>query len=169
MSFLSQTIAQQIDIHLMSKGGFSIDQLMELAGLSVAQSIYKVYPKNQYPKVLVCVGPGNNGGDGLVAARHLAQWGYQPVIHYPKRNEKSLCINLVTQCNGLNISFTNDLLSIKEYDLILDAIFGFSFKGEIRSPFKDVLSKIKQSHVPIVSIDIPSGMMYTRIQLYLID
>jgi len=44
---------------------------MELAGLACAQVLAKVYDKNTYPRVLVCCGPGNQGGDGLVAARHL--------------------------------------------------------------------------------------------------
>ena len=59
--------------------GFSIDQLMELAGLSVASSILAEYPPSQYPKVLIVAGPGNNGGDGLVAARHLYHFGYKGV------------------------------------------------------------------------------------------
>ena len=44
---------------------------MELAGLACAQTLAKVYDKEKYPRVLVCCGPGNQGGDGLVAARHL--------------------------------------------------------------------------------------------------
>lgn len=45
---------------------------MELAGLACAQTLAKVYPKKHYPRVLVCCGPGNQGGDGLVATRHLS-------------------------------------------------------------------------------------------------
>ena len=44
---------------------------MELAGLACAMTVAKVYDKDNYPRVLVCCGPGNQGGDGLVAARHL--------------------------------------------------------------------------------------------------
>ena len=44
---------------------------MELAGLSCAQTLAKVYKHETHTKVLVCCGPGNQGGDGLVAARHL--------------------------------------------------------------------------------------------------
>lgn len=44
---------------------------MELAGLSVATAIKKTYPSDSYKTVAICCGPGNNGGDGLVAARHL--------------------------------------------------------------------------------------------------
>ena len=44
---------------------------MELAGLACAQALAKVYDKEEYRRVLICCGPGNQGGDGLVAARHL--------------------------------------------------------------------------------------------------
>lgn len=56
--------------------GFSVDQLMELAGLSVAQSVVAEFPPRSYPRVLIIAGPGNNGGDGLVAGRHLHHFGY---------------------------------------------------------------------------------------------
>jgi NAD(P)H-hydrate epimerase len=64
MKFISQQLAKQIDIELMdpTKGGFSVDQLMELAGLSVAQAVAKVFDCRKHPNILVCVGPGNNGG-----------------------------------------------------------------------------------------------------------
>jgi hypothetical protein len=74
----------------MSTGAFSLDQLMELAGLSVSQVVYRVHPLNRGKRVLVAVGPGNNGGDGLVAARHLCQYGYQPSVYYPKRPKNEL-------------------------------------------------------------------------------
>jgi NAD(P)H-hydrate epimerase len=62
---------------------YTLDQLMELAGLAVAQATAAVFPlvkegvEAPAPSVLVLAGPGNNGGDGLVAARHLALWGYR--------------------------------------------------------------------------------------------
>lgn len=63
---------------------------MELAGLSVSQVIYKVHPLSKGSRVLVACGPGNNGGDGLVAARHLKHYGYKPTIYYPKRGNNDL-------------------------------------------------------------------------------
>ena len=72
MKYLSQDEAQKIDQELFNDYSFSVDQLMELAGLSVAVALTKAYPRGpSHPNVLVCSGPGNNGGDGLVAARHL--------------------------------------------------------------------------------------------------
>jgi hydroxyethylthiazole kinase-like uncharacterized protein yjeF len=89
---LSQKEAQEIDDYLMSseRGKFSIDQLMELAGLSVAQTVYKIYPLTSHKKIIICCGPGNNGGDGLVAARHLAHMGYSITVCYPVRSRKDI-------------------------------------------------------------------------------
>ena len=73
MKYLTQDEAQKIDQELFNEFAFSVDQLMELAGLSVALALTKAYPLSaeKSGNVLVCCGPGNNGGDGLVAARHL--------------------------------------------------------------------------------------------------
>ena len=66
ISFLSSEQATAIDEKLMSSLGFSLDQLMELAGLSVATAAAEEFPLNKFPRVLIVCGPGNNGGDGLV-------------------------------------------------------------------------------------------------------
>ncbi|KAI9199723.1 YjeF N-terminal domain-containing protein [Polychytrium aggregatum] len=160
IKLLSQKIAQQIDLDLMNPalGGFSIDQLMELAGLSVAEAIHKVYDIQTHRRVLVVAGPGNNGGDGLVAARHLRHFGYRPSIYYPKQPQKPLFMNLVTQCRNLDIPFVDDFpTEIRQHDLLVDGIFGFSFSGEIREPFASIIRTIKSASLPVASIDIPSG------------
>lgn len=92
MRFLTSAVAQQIDRDLMSpSGGFSVEQLMELAGLSCAEAVYKTYPPTEKCKhVFVACGPGNQGGDGLVAARHLFHFGYIPTVWYPKRKDAPL-------------------------------------------------------------------------------
>ena len=71
---LNQLDAQQLDVELMREPGFSIDQLMELAGLSVACAVAAVFSPPS--RILAVAGPGNNGGDALVAARHLIHFGY---------------------------------------------------------------------------------------------
>jgi len=57
-----------------------IRRLMELAGLSVSQALYRIHPVQKGKRILVICGPGNNGGDGMVAARHL----YVPVRAQPR-------------------------------------------------------------------------------------
>ncbi|THU97125.1 YjeF N-terminal domain-like protein [Dendrothele bispora CBS 962.96] len=163
--YLTAKLAQQIDEELMSTAGaFSIEQLMELAGLACAQTLARVYNKDKYPRVLVCCGPGNQGGDGLVAARHLGMFGYQPTIYMPKPGSKDIYQRLKTQCDNMKIhtippsNAVDDLkAALASSDVILDAIFGFSFKPPIRAPFDSVLPLLTESKLPIVSVDIPSG------------
>lgn len=84
MRTLGQDESRRLDERLMSaETGFSLAQLMELAGLSVAQAIHRHYPAHSHPTILVLCGPGNNGGDGLVAARHLATFGYHVQAYAP--------------------------------------------------------------------------------------
>lgn len=170
ISYLTQREAAEIDEILMGPLGFSVDQLMELAGLSVATSIAEVYSSSEYGRVLVICGPGNNGGDGLVAARHLHHFGYKPFVCYPKRTPKSLYTGLVTQLESLAIPFLSvedlpqDLSN--DFDILLDAMFGFSFHGNPRPPFDDLIQRVislcsnhrpQQRSPVIVSVDIPSG------------
>lgn len=165
VKYLGQEEAQQIDEELFSDFRFSVDQLMELAGLSCATAVAKGYPATSLLKsparVLVICGPGNNGGDGLVCARHLKLFGYEPSVLYPKRPNKQLFQNLSIQCQKMEIPFLTEMPEAdvidEAYSLVVDAIFGFSFKGAVREPFGGILSQLKKITVPIASVDIPSG------------
>ncbi|XP_056154201.1 NAD(P)H-hydrate epimerase [Lampris incognitus] len=165
IKYLGQEEAQHIDEELFGEYGFSVDQLMELAGLSCATAVARGYPVTSLvkarPTLLVICGPGNNGGDGLVCARHLKLFGYEPTILYPKRPNKPLFQGLTTQCEKMEIPFLTEMPEAEvidgAYNLVIDAIFGFSFKGAVREPFGAILDVLKKTTVPIASIDIPSG------------
>lgn len=145
--------------------GFTLEQLMEFAGLSAAQAIYHFYTPisnnnnstTNNNKVLVVCGPGNNGGDGLVCARHLHLFGYSVTIVYPTMHKpkKEYYQRLVLQLKAHNIEIREDIpnniisstslsdsssssslssplsassnTSSSDYHLIVDAVFGFSF------------------------------------------
>ncbi|KAE8132946.1 YjeF N-terminal domain-containing protein [Aspergillus pseudotamarii] len=155
---ISSKDAASLDKDLMEIGGWSLDQLMELAGLSVSQAVYRVHPPSAGKNVLVVCGPGNNGGDGLVAARHLAQYGYKPSVYYPKEGKNELYQRLKTQLDNLSVPFITDFpVAIKSADLLVDAIFGFSFGGPLRDPFPTIVSQIEAASVPVLSIDAPSS------------
>ena len=148
----------------MSHPGFSIDQLMELAGYSVAGAVDNYFSsKHSIQKarnVLVFCGPGNNGGDGLVAARHLKHFGYVPTIVYPKKGKGVLFTNLIQQMLDLNIPVLDLAPSSSEYanyNLIVDALFGFSFEGPSREPFTSIIQTFATSSIPVIAVDIPSG------------
>jgi NAD(P)H-hydrate epimerase len=164
--YLNAEDAAALDAELMSSPGFALEQLMELAGLSVAEAVYQVLSptggkSGGKPKVLLVCGPGNNGGDGLVAARHLVFFGFECTVVYPKQSSKQHFINLVHQCQDVDVDVFSEMPSdLNSYDGIVDAIFGFSFKGEPREPFATALKQImeaQQAGVPIISVDVPSG------------
>ncbi|KAL7500729.1 hypothetical protein ACHAWT_008713 [Skeletonema menzelii] len=171
--FLNAQDAADLDVELMSTPGFSLEQLMELAGLSVAEAVYMVgTEKQKKQRVLLVCGPGNNGGDGLVAARHLFHFGFQPIVVYPKRSTKPHFINLVQQLNDLSIPILDEIPSTAatendeeedeaKYDIIVDAIFGFSFRGTApREPFATELRKMITLQTTqrslLISVDVPS-------------
>lgn len=166
VKYLSQSEAINIDKELFDTYSFSIDQLMELAGQSCAIAIAKSYPlsTSSSKKILVCCGPGNNGGDGLVCARHLKLFGYSPDIYYPKRADNLQNKRMFIQCVQNDISVMDncfidegDPLVLQDYELIVDALMGFSFKPPVRKPFINIINLLRDTSVPICSIDIPSG------------
>ncbi|CAE7835142.1 unnamed protein product, partial [Symbiodinium microadriaticum] len=159
VSFLDATSAKSIDVKLMNSPGFTLDQLMELAGLSVATATQKYVDENIPGKkrVLILCGPGNNGGDGLVAARHLRHFGMQPTVIYPKPGRATIFTNLLAQLKDLGIQVTHDCPAFDDYDIIVDALFGFSFAGPAKPPFFTLIQALAASHVPVLSVDVPSG------------
>lgn len=155
MKHLTQAEAIAVDQALFEN--FSVHCLMELAGLSVACAVAEAFPDKR--KVLCVCGPGNNGGDGFVAARHLKQFGWQPTVVYPKRTSDEL----VRQMSEMEIDLVDELprdeLASGGFDVVLDAIFGFSFKPPIRPPFDSMIQTLVdlKGSPPVVSVDVPSG------------
>lgn len=168
VKYLNQEEAINIDKDLFDQYGYSVYQLMELAGLSVAQSIAKSYPLSEiHNKIMLCCGPGNNGGDGLVAARHLKLFGYTPIVIYPKEPKQELYKQLLKQCEAFDIQIYYSIPEkslIELGDLIVDCIFGFSFKPPNKNAdFAKLLKQIDEAcnsettKMPLISVDIPSG------------
>ena len=165
--YINAETSANVDKELMGAYNYSIDQLMEIAGLTVAKVVNQEFIKStKNCKILTLCGPGNNGGDGLVASRYLKEFGNEVDILYPKKNTKNaLYTRLITQCENYEIKISEKIYDNKEeyekifenYDFIVDALFGFSFKGEIRQPFKTIIEAMKKFENKIISVDIPSG------------
>lgn len=162
---ISAAQAAEIDEKLMGpEYGFTLEQLMELAGLSVAAATREVYPPETHRRVLCLSGPGNNGGDGLVAARHLFHFGYDVSVCYPKRSGREpIYARLATQLETLGVPFV-DVAALTaplaaSCDVVVDGVFGFSFAGSPRAPFDALLDLLTPAREPppIVAIDVPSG------------
>lgn len=130
---------------------------------SMIDLVYKVHPPTPKGpnKILIAAGPGNNGGDGLVAARHLHHFGYKPTVYYPKPTNQPIFTGLQKQLHHLSIPFLTTPESfaseLESSDLVIDALFGFSFHPPVRAPFDTILDNIIHAGKPVLSVDIPSS------------
>lgn len=164
VKYVTLSEMKHIDEELFTKYKYSVEQLMELSGLSCAMAIAKSYPVKDfgYKQILVICGPGNNGGDGLVCARHLKFFGYRPVIYYHKKKpSKPIYCKLMYQCELICVPVLDSLPRKRElacnYKLIVDALFGFGFKPPVKREFCAPVTLMKNAEIPIVSIDVPTG------------
>ena len=139
--------------------------LMENAGRSVGEIVRRDY---RPCKALIFVGRGNNGGDGLVVARHLANHGYPVRVAFledPSGLKGDPLLNF-SILNKMNIPWMS-LASISDEemvafcsksDLVVDAIFGVGIHSTIDGIYEKAIRLINESRKPVVSIDIPSGL-----------
>lgn len=146
----------EVDKRAIEELGIPSLLLMEKAGLSVVETIRREFPKAK--RVLVLVGKGNNGGDGLVCARHLYLLGYQ-VDYYLAFGEDlrgdALLQYRILKNLGLEPIKRVDFSS---YELVVDALFGTGFNPPVRGEVADLIRALNGSGVGVVSVDIPSGL-----------
>lgn len=157
LDYVTASKAAAIDSALMSPSyGFTLTQLMELAGLAVSHVVARTCARGS--RVTLVCGPGNNGGDGLVAARHLHMFGYRACVVYPKRVEREPFMGLVRQLEGIGVPVL-DGVGVPEGDVVVDCVFGFSFKADkgLRDPFGEVLKGMNERKGILVCVDVPSG------------
>lgn len=163
--YITAAESQLVDDRLMGPYGYTLEQLMELAGLSVAEAVNEHYKESGKARsVLVVAGPGNNGGDGLVAARHLKLFGWEPIVVLPKASTRPFLQSLVKQLESFNVPVLSELpgdatVIDERFSVVVDAIFGFSFRvGGLSGTFKDIVSTLNAcTSARIVAVDIPTG------------
>lgn len=103
-----------------------------------------------FPNILILCGPGNNGGDGLVCARHLKMMDYNVDLLYPKRTSNELYERLTHQCTQFGLKFIDNIQNdCTKYNLIVDALFGFSFKPPVRETFQPIMNYLYKTNIPI--------------------
>jgi len=145
--------------------------LMENAGRAVAMAVERYLGSPVGKVVAVVCGKGNNGGDGFVAARHLAYSGAQVMVLFGGRPTEirgdaavqyKILKNIVH--HGTNnrirmLSYSpNGLNQVKRPDAIIDALFGTGFTGAVRKPYDRVIDWMNAQNVPIIAVDVPSGL-----------
>lgn len=145
--------------------------MMENAGHGLADFIVSERGANfASKKIISFCGTGNNGGDAMVASRHLSsQNGVEVIIvllgdvKNMKTEETMANWSIVQKMKSIKILVGPDVLElvkkiISKSDIIIDGIFGTGIKGEIREPFSSAIELINASKKYVVSVDIPSGL-----------
>ncbi len=139
--------------------------LMENAGLGVLRVVEQLLAQCNGKRVTILCGGGNNGGDGMVVARHLFNRGI-PMNVYLVGKKASVKgdarVNMqILESFGINIPEIyekKDLRRIAPSDIIVDALLGTGITGEVRGLMAHVVDWVNRSSLPVVSVDLPSGL-----------
>lgn len=153
-----------IDRKTIDEFGISGLVLMERAGLSVTQRIKELFGRK---KIIVIAGSGNNGGDGLVTARHLHNEGWDVNVYLTSQRRR-LSSDAMVQYRaakefGVSMHPIEDLFVrhqpiFGQHTLIVDAILGTGLSKPVTGLFADVIKLINKTGLPVLSVDIPSGI-----------
>jgi NAD(P)H-hydrate epimerase len=163
--FLSRDQARALDRRAIDGLGMPGVVLMENAGRNIAELLRA---RGARGPVVVCCGPGNNGGDGFVVARHLdnAAISVRVLLFSPaeKLGGDALTNYRVLTAGGVPVeTLTNpDEATLRGQlagaEWIVDALFGSGQRGPLREPFDRVVRAMNDSGVRVVAVDLPSGL-----------
>ena len=148
----------------IAQAGVSYPEMMERAGQSAAKAILERWPVAG-KRVLVLCGKGNNGGDGFVVARHLAEAGGAVTAAFlcgrPATPESCAAYGQMPP----SVAVTEDLSAlpsrIGEAALLVDGVFGTGFSGSIPGELEPVFAAARQAQktgTPVAALDLPSGV-----------
>ena len=130
-------------------------QLMENAGAAVARAITERFAPR--PALVLC-GPGNNGGDGFVAARHLAGHGWPVRLALLGARERLRGDAATAAAAWLGEVLPLDPELIADAGLVVDGLFGAGLARPLEGVAHDAIEAVGQAAVPVVAIDVPSGV-----------
>lgn len=164
---------RRIDNLMVEDYGIQLIQMMENAGLNLARLVRRLLKNSVLKKhVAVAVGKGNNGGGGMVAARHLYNWGAKVTVLLEAKDTlsevpevqwkalKALPINKKTGEAALRFS------SHTEADMVIDALIGYGLTGRPHGWASKMIEKINTLSVLTVALDVPSGLDATTGEVY---
>lgn len=169
MKLLKADEMKDIDRRASSEFGIPSIILMENAGLRTLEVIEEILGETKNRMIVILAGKGNNGGDGLVIARHLINSGAVVETYLTGEVEE------LTQDSRINyeillkmgvrifpLSSEKDLdllmLSLMNADLIVDALYGIGFKGSLNQFDSRLVKMVNWCRAPVVAVDIPSGV-----------
>jgi len=160
------TVGQMYDIENKGhKMGFLKKFMMENAGAAATRRLAEIYGSLESARVLVIAGLGNNGGDGMVMARHLAGHKASPAVHLLgspddiKTDESRWNWSLLEKMPSVSlVSGPEFMPPASTPHIILDAILGTGITGSIREPYSSAIRYINETDAFKLAVDVPSGM-----------
>jgi NAD(P)H-hydrate epimerase len=171
MRILSAEAMREVDRTAIEELGISSLVLMENAAIGVVDAIGEIYGEAE-SAVIFC-GPGNNGGDGLAIARHLAVRGYEVRIflmtsHRGLQGDAEVQLGICRR-QGLHIQdveteedVVEALEHARESDVIVDALFGTGLARPLDGLYAAMVEELNELPVPRVAVDLPSGLNGSR-------
>jgi hydroxyethylthiazole kinase-like uncharacterized protein yjeF len=160
LPYLTASEMALVDGSAMRECGLDVLQLMENAGRAAALAASRLLGGTVLGKKICClVGKGNNGGDGLVAARHLANWGADlSILLSPGRSAMAgVPLAQLAPIDAMGIR-ERDAGALSGFDLLVDALLGYGAKGDPRAPLAGVIDAANASGAPLLAVDTPSGL-----------
>lgn len=142
--------------------GVGVLQVMELAGAAVAAHARRMARGGS---ILILAGKGNNGGDGLVAARRLHAWGCPVVVRLAEEPGTPECAAALAAARGSGVPFLQQAelpQALAAAGLVVDALLGFSLAGAPREPVAGLIEAANAAAgrgVPVLAVDLPSGVL----------
>ncbi len=152
-----------LDRRLIEEYYIDLALMMENAGKALAVQSVRLLDGSLVNKtVLVLAGKGNNGGGGLVAARHMHNWGanVQVILSSPKGELKDAPgkQSRILEAMGIRTLEDRNLASARQIHLVVDALLGYNQKGDPRGRVADLVQMANESDAPVLSLDIPTGL-----------
>lgn len=168
MKLVTASEMRELERRAVQEAGLPTLLLMEHAGRAVAQVTWKLLRERGGGRVAVVCGKGNNGGDGLCAARHLANAGLAVRVYLLARDqdvEGDAATNL-RALRAAGVEVDNVVGAVDTAlravgagaDVVVDAIFGTGFRGSPMGLAARAIEAINDSGLPVVAVDVPSGL-----------
>ncbi len=150
---------------------FHVDvlMLMENAGRATATLAKQMLRETTFGKPVGClIGGGNNGGDGMVAARHLANWGAEVnvIVGTTKDRMKDVPLGQLQVLEKMGIPILSKDYNLRDYDLLIDGLIGYGLEGNPRDKVAMMIKDANASGRRILALDLPSGMNATTGEVY---
>lgn len=138
--------------------GLSLPVMMENAGRDLARLTRALYDLQQ---VTVLIGPGGNGGGGLVAARHLANRGLAVEVVLATDQVHEVTARQLAITRAMSLPVRNGPPPHQEDRVVLDALLGYSLRGQPTSRYAELIEWANTQPGPVLSLDTPSGLDVT--------